>query len=86
MASFDIKNLYTNIPTKETLEMIKTHLNENKFEKEYTIQLIKIIETIITSNSTTNYMNKKKGYLRNHVRNLFKEHGERTFPQDHKKI
>ena len=42
MASFD-----TNIPIKETLEIIKTHLNENKLEKEYTTQLIKIIETVM---------------------------------------
>ena len=32
---------------KETLEIIKTHLNEKKLEKEYTTQLIKIIETIM---------------------------------------
>ena len=62
MASFDIKNLYINITIKETLEIIKTHLIEKKLEKEYTTQLIKIIETKITSNSTTNYMNKTKGY------------------------
>ena len=41
MASFDIKNLYTNIPIKETLEIIKTHLIEKKLEKEYTFFLKK---------------------------------------------
>jgi hypothetical protein len=50
MASFDIKHLYTNVPIKETLEIIKTHLNENKLEKEYATQLIKIIETIMNQN------------------------------------
>ena len=50
MASFDIKILYTNIPNKETLETIKTHLIEKKLEKEYTTQLIKIIETIMNQN------------------------------------
>ena len=48
MASFD--NLYTNILIKETLKIIKTHLNENKLEKECTNQLIKIIETIMNQN------------------------------------
>ena len=43
-------NLYTNIPLKETLEIIKTHLNENRLEKEYKTQLIKIIETIMIQN------------------------------------
>jgi hypothetical protein len=33
---------YTNI--KETLEIIKTHLNEDKLEKEYTTQLIKLFQ------------------------------------------
>ena len=50
MASFDIKNLYTNIPIKETLEIIKTQLIKKKLEKEYTTQLIKIIETIMNQN------------------------------------
>ena len=50
MVSFDIKNLHTNIPIKETLEIIKTHLNENKLEIEYLTQLIKIIETIVNQN------------------------------------
>ena len=45
MASFDIKNLYTNIPIKEIINIFKTHLNENKLEKEYTTEL-KITETI----------------------------------------
>ena len=47
MASFDIKNLYTNIPIKETLEIIKIHLKEKKLEKKYTTQLINIIENIM---------------------------------------
>ena len=42
--------LYTNIPIKETLEIIKTHLIEKKLEKEFTTQLIKIIETIMNQN------------------------------------
>ena len=50
MASFEIQNLYTNIPIKETFEIIKTHLDEKKLEKEYTTQLIKIIETIMNQN------------------------------------
>ena len=41
------KQLYTNIPVKETVEIIKTHLSENKFENEYRTQLIKIIKTIL---------------------------------------
>ena len=32
MTLFDIKNLYTNIPIKETVEIIKTRLNENKIK------------------------------------------------------
>ena len=50
MGPFDLKNLYTNIPIKETLEIIKTHLIEKKLEMEYTTQLIKIIETIMNQN------------------------------------
>ena len=50
MTSFDIKNLYTTISIKETLEIIKTHLNEMKLEMEYTTQLIKIIKTIMNQN------------------------------------
>ena len=39
MAPYDITNLYTNIPIKETIEIIKTKLNTNTEEHAYTEQL-----------------------------------------------
>ena len=71
---------------KETLEIIKAHLNENKLEKEHTTQLIKIIETIMNQNYlqfNNKLYEQKEG---NHVRNLLTKHRERTFPQHQKKI
>ena len=43
MVSLDI--MY--ISLKEILKMIKTHLNQNKYEKEYKTQLSKILETTV---------------------------------------
>jgi Reverse transcriptase (RNA-dependent DNA polymerase). len=50
MASYDITNLYTNIPIKETIKIIKTKLNTNTEEHTYTEQLTKAIETILNQN------------------------------------
>ena len=50
MVLYDITNLYTNIPIKETVEIIKTQLNTNTEEHAYTEQLTKTIETILNQN------------------------------------
>ena len=47
MASYDITNLYTGIPIKDTIEIIKTELNTNTEEHAHTEQLTKAIETIL---------------------------------------
>ena len=50
MTSYDITNLYTNIPIKETIKIIKTKLNTNTEEHAYTEQLRQTIETILNRN------------------------------------
>ncbi|PSN42163.1 hypothetical protein C0J52_17465 [Blattella germanica] len=55
MASFDIVNLYTNVPIKETICTIKEYLTKNK----YTEIFINDIEDILTTITNQNYFKLK---------------------------
>ena len=49
MVTFDIKDLYVNIPTGETLEIANNLLKENNNEQE-TKQIYQLLDTILKQN------------------------------------
>lgn len=51
LISFDISNMYTNIPIKETIEIINNKLKNNNFNKEYIKQITHILNTILKQNN-----------------------------------
>jgi hypothetical protein len=50
LASFDISNMYTNIPTDELIKIIKTACQNNNIEDNLTRNIIKLSKTIIDQN------------------------------------
>ena len=50
LASFDIQNMYTNIPTEELITIIKTACQNNNIEENLKQNIIKLSKTIIDQN------------------------------------
>ena len=50
LASFDISNMYTNIPTEELIKIIKTACQHNNIEDKLTQNIIKLSKIIINQN------------------------------------
>ena len=50
LASFDITNLYTNIPIDRTINIIQDKLTENNHDSEFTNEIVKVISTIMNQN------------------------------------
>ena len=64
MISFDIKDLYVNIPIDETINITKTLLMAHNNNKNTTLQMIQLIKTTLTQNYFTydgNIYQPKKG-------------------------
>ena len=50
LVSFDISNLYTNIPVIETIHLIKCRLLHNGLENVYVNQIVKLLTTVLKQN------------------------------------
>lgn len=50
LISFDISNLYTNIPVNETVELIKCRLMNNGYERTYVNQIVKLLKIVLKQN------------------------------------
>lgn len=50
LASFDICNLYTNVPIGEVISIIKDKLLHRKLENAYVNQMVKLLKTILKQN------------------------------------
>jgi hypothetical protein len=59
LASFDITNLYTNIPVPQTLSILKNQLQHNNLQEEYIMEIMKALN-IITSQ---NYFNTQEQFF-----------------------
>ena len=50
LVSFDIANLYTNIPISETVDLVKCRLLQNSLDDEYVNQIVKLLVTVLKQN------------------------------------
>jgi hypothetical protein len=50
MITFNIKDLYVNIPIDETITIMKTQLKNNKLDIKTVEQAVKLLETILRQN------------------------------------
>jgi predicted GIY-YIG superfamily endonuclease len=50
LVSFDISNLYTNIPVNETVELIECRLMNNGLDRIYVNQIVKLLKIVLKQN------------------------------------
>ena len=85
IVSFDITNMYTNVPTKELIEIIKYLCKQNYLDKKTYKEIIKtcklIIRQLFSTHEYTIYTNKRFSYGSTHL--LHPLSNLPTVPTDH---